>query len=198
LWLLPLALAALAFSLGGCGGGGSSSSGTSAQAQIKEARKVGEESAREKDRVDSLEKQMRKLRHQVRHKHAASDAGGNAEAPTQGVAQPAPETLDTEVREFHVASGNVSCQVRADGATCTVEPISQTFSFVDGGPAATDTGSALPLDLGEVVPYGTTIAVGSVSCEVPASNVPQGIVCVDAGSGHGFEASRVASRQKVY
>ncbi|HTR75082.1 MAG TPA: hypothetical protein VMH33_07460 [Solirubrobacterales bacterium] len=197
--LLLIGLGALAPVLGGCGGGGSSSTTASAsQAQIREAKKAGEEAAHEKDRVNSLEKQVRKLRHQVRHKQSAPILSAEGKASEPAVAQPNPEPSDSEVREFHVESGNVSCQVRSDGAICTVEPISQTFSFAGGGAAGTESGSVLPLDLGEVVPYGSTVAVGSVSCEIPPTNVPSGIVCSDADTGHGFEASRVASRQKVY
>jgi hypothetical protein len=197
--LAVAALTILSLLLMGCGGGGSSSTTASAsQAQIREARKVGEEAAHEKDRVNSLEKQVTKLRHQVRHKQSASAPSTEGEASEPAVVQPDPEPSDSEVREFHVESGNVSCQVRSDGAICTVEPISQTFSFAGGGAAGTESGSVLPLDLGEVVPYGSTVAVGTVSCEIPPTNVPSGIVCSDAETGHGFEASRVASRQKVY
>jgi hypothetical protein len=101
-------------------------------------------------------------------------------------------------REFHVASGNVSCAVQADRATCTVEPIAESFVLAGGEEAYSEPASVLPLDLGEVVPYGSTVTVGTVTCEIPPSNVPSGIVCIDSSTGHGFEASRVASRQKVY
>jgi hypothetical protein len=189
----------LALLLVGCGAGGSSSTTASvSQAQIREAGKAGEEAAYEKDRVNSLEKQMRKLRHQVRHKHSAAAAGAETKAPGPAVVQRDPEPSDSEVREFHVESGNVSSQVSADGAICTVEPIAQTFSFSGGGAAGTESAAVLPLNLGEVVPYGSTVAVGSVSCEIPPTNVARGIVSSDADTGHGFEASRVASRQKVY
>jgi hypothetical protein len=195
-----IGLGVLAPVLAGCGtgGGATSTTASASQTQIREARRAGEEAAHEKDRVNSLEKQMRRLRHQVRHKQSPSAASTDGKAPQPAVVQPDPEPSNSEIREFHVESGNVSCQVRADAATCTVEPISQTFSFAGGGAAGTESRSALPVDLGEVVPYGTTVAVGPVSCEIPPTNVPSGIVCTDAETGHGFEASRVASRQKVY
>jgi hypothetical protein len=42
------------------------------------------------------------------------------------------------------------------------------------------------------------VSAGSISCEVPPSDVPRGVTCVDIGTGHGFEASRIASREKAY
>lgn len=190
--LALIGLAALSILLIGCGGG--SSSTPVAQAQIREAKKAGEEAAHERDRVNSLQKQIHKLHHQVQR--SASTQSGSHETSTSGA--PATEQSDEVLRAFHVASGNVSCEVLVDGATCTVEPIAQTFAFAGGEPARIEPSAVLPKDLGEVVPYGSTVAVGSVSCEIPPSNVPRGIVCSDAGSGHGFEASRVAARQSVY
>lgn len=193
---LTVVVGGLMIALAGCGGSTATSAAV-AQAQIREARKAGEEAVHEKDRVDSLERQVRRLNRQIHHQRHSRPA---AVAPDASAPTPTPAVQDAEVpaREFHVASGNVSCEVRADGAICTVEPISETFSFGDGEAGHSESGVALPEDLGEVVPYGTTIVVGSVRCEVPPSSVPRGIVCGDADTGHGFEASRVASRQKIY
>lgn len=185
------AIVAVLAALAGCGGGDSS---TAAESQLREARTAGEEAAHERDRVNSLQKQIHKLHHQVQH--SASTPSGGHETGTSVV--PATEQSDEVLRAFHVASGNVSCEVLVDGATCTVEPIAQTFAFGGGEPAQIEPSAALPKDLGELVPYGSTVAVGSVSCEIPPSNVPRGITCSDASSGHGFEASRVAARQSVY
>ncbi len=195
--LLLVCLGAFALLLGGCGGGGSSTSDVPVQAQIREARKAGEEAAREKDRLNGLEKKVRRLSRQV---HRTGRSTGkkvkSTESPRVSRA-PAPEA-EAVTREFHVESGNVSCRVEPDGAMCTVEPISESFSFSGGGPGRSEPGSALPENLGEVVPYGSSVSVGQVVCEIPPSYVPRGIVCSDAVTGHGFEASRVASRQKVY
>lgn len=176
-------------------GGGSGGSSTAAESQLQAARKAGEEAAHEKDRVNGLQKQVGKLRHQVQHGSSSVSSGGKA--TTVGPPPPA-EQSEEVLRTFHVASGNVSCEVLADGAICTVEPISQTFAFQGGEPARTESSAVLPKDLGELVPYGSTVAVGSVSCEIPPSNVPHGITCGDSSSGHGFEASRVPARQSVY
>lgn len=189
LCLLFVALAALA----GCGGGGGGSS-TAAESQLRAAKKAGEEAAHEKDRVNSLQKQVNKLRHQVHHQ---PPAGSNAPAVSTSTTDGSGSSGEV-LRSFHVASGNVSCEIRTDGATCTVEPIAQTFAFSGEEPAYTESGTALPEDLGEVAPYGSTVSAGSVSCEIPPTSVPRGIVCSDSASGHGFEASRVPERQSVY
>jgi hypothetical protein len=184
--------------LAGCGGGGGggANSSTVAESQLQAAHKAGEEAAHERDRVDSLQKQVSKLRHQVQH--GASSASDGGQATTVGSESPSGEPSGEVMRAFHVASGNVSCEVLDGGAICTVEPISQTFVFQDGEPARTEQSAVLPKDLGELVPYGSTVAAGSISCEIPPSNVPHGIICSDSSSGHGFEASRVSARQNVY
>jgi hypothetical protein len=187
LCLLVLALAVL----GGCGGGGSS---TAAESQLRAAKKEGEEAAHEKDRVNNLQRQVKQLRHQVHH---PSQAGSGAQA-VGGTTTDTSESDGEVLRSFHVASGNVSCEIAVDGATCTVEPIAETFAFSGGEPAYSESGAVLPEDLGEVAPYGTTVSAGSISCEIPPTSVPKGIICSDSASGHGFEASRVPERQSVY
>jgi hypothetical protein len=196
--LLLVGLGALALLLGGCGGGGSSSSAPPVQVQIREAREAGEEDAHEKDRVNSLESKVKKLSRQVREAGHPTRQKVGSTASAQATPPPAAQDAEGPARDFHVESGNVSCEVEVDGATCTVEPISETFSFADGEPGRSEPGSALPEDFGEVVPYGTSVSVGSVVCEIPPTNVARGVVCSDADTGHGFEASRVASRQKAY
>ena len=64
------------------------------------------------------------------------------------------------------------------------------------GPAVPAVVISLTLGWSIVRSLGSTVTVGSVTCEVPPENVARGIAC--AKGGHGFEASRVASRQKVY
>lgn len=186
------AIAAVLLVLTGCGGGSS----TAAESQLQAERKAGEEVAHERDRVNSLQKQVDKLRHQV--KQGVSSPSSSGDEGSASPATPPAEPSGEVMRAFHVASGNVSCEILADGATCTVEPIAQTFTFEGGEPARMEPGAALAQDIGELVPYGSTVSVGSVTCEVPPSSVPRGITCSDSSSGHGFEASRVTSRQSVY
>jgi hypothetical protein len=99
-------------------------------------------------------------------------------------------------RTFHVGQGNVSCRVDGEGAACAVATLGDTFVLPPSGEAYREPGLQLGRGEGERVAYGSTITVGSVTCDVPPENVARGITC--AKGGHGFEASRVASRQKVY
>jgi hypothetical protein len=191
--IAALALLLLAAALAGCSGGSS----TVAEGQLREARKEGEEAARQRDRLDDLQKQVRSLRHQVRHATREKEPHSSPPSSSPPDAPPA-EPASQAVRAFHVASENVSCEILEDGAVCTVEPIGQSFSFSEGQPAGTESAATLPRGLGELVPYGSTVSAGSISCEIPPSSVPRGVTCLDASSGHGFEASRVPSRQDVY
>jgi hypothetical protein len=195
--LVALPLAGL---LAACGGSTSSTTTTVSAAQLHAAKRAGEEKAREQDRVKNLQKQVKALKHQVNHhgsRHANTAGAASAVAP-----EPAPESPSAEstepIRSFHAPSGNVSCQLFADGATCTVESIGETFIFEAGGPGRIEPITALPRGLGELVDYGNIVSAGSVTCEVPPSDVARGITCSDASSGHGFEASRIGSRQSAY
>jgi hypothetical protein len=102
------------------------------------------------------------------------------------------------LRTFHAPSGNVSCEILSNGALCSVDSIATTFRFADGGPAQIESGAALSGGAGEFIPYGGTVSAGSVTCTVPLSNEPHGIICTDSESGHGFEASRISGRQHAY
>jgi hypothetical protein len=42
------------------------------------------------------------------------------------------------------------------------------------------------------------VSEGSITCTIPHSSEPHGIICTDSSSGHGFEASREPERQHVY
>jgi hypothetical protein len=195
------AVTAAAGLLVGCGGSGSQSTETVSMAQLRAAKRAGEEKAREQDRVKNLQKQMRQLKHRVNHgAHAHSGATASA---SPAVAPPAATSTQASaegapVRTFHAPSGNVSCQILVDGASCTVESIGETFVFEAGGPARIEPTAALPRGLGELVGYGNTVGAGSIICGVPPSDIPRGITCSDASTGHGFEASSVSSRQSAY
>jgi hypothetical protein len=133
----------------------------------------------------------------MRHDHA----GAAGEAPSTAAAAPSPSapTAEAEPVSFHAPSGNVSCEVFLEGATCTVASVGETFVLDPGEPATIEAEAALPPGYGEAVGYGSTVAGGgSVTCEVPPSDSPRGVSCVDSSDGHGFEASRVPDRQKAY
>jgi hypothetical protein len=179
-----------------CGGSSSSTTETVGLGELHAAKKAGEERAREQDRMNNLQKQVRQLKHRMNH-GARVHVRSEAAAPVPAEAVQPPEAAGP-LRSFHAPSGNVSCEVFADGASCTVESIAETFLFEAGEPARIESGTALPRDLGELVGYGETVSSGSISCEVPPSDVPRGISCSDSASGHGFEASRIPSRQSAY
>lgn len=185
-WLLAIAAIALA----GCGDSGSSGP---SEAQLEAARKQGEEAAHERDRINSLQKQVRGL------KHRAKQQGATVAPPSESGAETVTsESGPTVLRAFHAPSGNVSCEILSNGALCSVSSIATTFAFSDGQAAQIEAGASLSRGAGELAAYGSTISAGSITCTVPSSDEPHGIVCTDGDSGHGFEASRVSSRQHAY
>lgn len=175
--------------LSGCG---DSSSDAPAEAQLEKAREEGERAGQERARVDELEEEVRGL------KRTARQRTGNPE-PREVDASPSPPAEDEPelLRSFHAPSGNVSCAITSTGAYCAVASIATTFRLHAGSPGEIESGAALPKEFGELVGFGNTISAGSVTCTIPQSNEPKGIVCVD-GLGHGFEASRVSERQKTF
>jgi hypothetical protein len=107
-----------------------------------------------------------------------------------------PAQSSVSARTFHGGTGNVTCQVDGVGAACAVATLGETFVLPASGAAFRQTGLQLGRGSGERVAYGTSVSVGSVVCEVPPENVARGITC--SKGAHGFEASRVPARQKVY
>lgn len=188
---IAVALAALLLALIAAGCGGSSSDGP-AEAQLEAARKEGEETAHERDRIDSLQKQVNRLKRQSKHGEPASADRAGAQSVV------VPETESATVRIFHAPSGNVSCEISPHGALCSIGSTAETFSFDNGQPAEITPGTALVDGAGELASYGTVVSSGSIACTVPESDESHGIICEDEDSGHGFEASRVSSRQRAY
>lgn len=186
-----VALAASLFALLVAGCGGSSSDGPS-EARLEAAKKEGEEAAHERDRVDSLQRQVNRLKRQA--KRGAPVSADHAGAQSVVV----PESEPAAVRTFHAPSGNVSCEISAHGALCSVNSTAETFSFANGQPAEITPGVALADGVGELASYGAVVSSRSIACRVPESDEPHGIICEDVDSGHGFEASRVSSRQRAY
>ncbi len=193
--LLVVAAALLAlFAVAGCGDSGSD---TASQEQLEAARDEGEEKAREQERVDDLQRQVRKLKKRVDGRAAAAAAAPVAATPA-AVAS-APSDAPAESREaFHAPSGNVSCEVFSDSALCTVASVDLTFTLAGGEAARVESGSTLSRGTGRLAPFGTSVRIGSITCEIPHEDEPRGITCTDTSSGHGFEASRHSDRQRVY
>jgi hypothetical protein len=78
-----------------------------------------------------------------------------------------------------------------------VASIGKTFTF-DRGAASIQDRATLPRNYGPELAYGSSVSVGGVSCSVQLESEAKGIVCIDASTDHGFEASSVAERQKVF
>ena len=107
-------------------------------------------------------------------------------------------TPPSGARTFHASTGNVTCQVDGEGAACAIASLGKTFVLPAAGAAFLEPGTRLGRGAGERVPYGTSISVGSVTCEIPPESIARGITCTDVSTGHGFEASRVIARQKLF
>jgi hypothetical protein len=106
---------------------------------------------------------------------------------------------DQEARLFHTSDGNVACEVQAESARCAVVSSDQTFVLPRGdSPAYVESGLALAANSGFLTAYGTSISVGAVTCAIPKQDEPKGITCTRDQSSHGFEASKVSSRQRVH
>jgi hypothetical protein len=100
---------------------------------------------------------------------------------------------------FHAPGNNATCEVQADDARCSIASNDQTFVLpANGEPSYMESGLAVARGSGSLANYGTSVSVGVVTCVIPMELEPRGIVCANSTSGHGFEASRDASRQKIY
>lgn len=183
-------LLVLGFGILGCG---ESDPDAPSAAQLERAKEEGERVAQERARVDELEEEVRDLKRGTRG--GQGRAKPVAEEPIPVPVEPSSSQL---LRSFHAPSGNVSCAITSDGAYCSVDSIATTFRIEDGEPGLIESDTALPRGSGELAAYGSTISAGSITCTVPASNEPHGIICSDSASGHGFEASRVTARQDAY
>lgn len=188
---IAVALAALLLALVVAGCGGSSSDGPS-EAQLEAAKKEGEETAHERDRVDGLQKQVNRLKRLAKRGGPISAGHHGSESAV------VPESESAMLRIFHAPSSNVSCEISAHGALCSVGSTAETFSFDNGQEAEITPGAALADGAGEPATYGAVVSNGSIACTVPEADEPHGIICEDGDSGHGFEASRVSSRQRAF
>ena len=116
--------------------------------------------------------------------------------PQTEQAQP---SRDSATRTFFAPSGNVTCMIQGAGAKCSVASANLTFVLpTSGGMAYSMGGLAVPRGIGSEASFGTAQSNGQVLCTIPPSNTPAGITCRNDSTGHGFEASRVPSRQQLY
>lgn len=179
-------VAAVGLVVVGCGQSEDDSSEAAIQQQIAQARKEGAREARQRDKIESLQSRVKRLEREGRP--VAEGQPRDAEVDS---------TAGSSVlRAFHTP--NVSCELRANGAICTVVSTAETFAFEDGEAAYVESGSRVPEDVGALAAWDSTVSTGSITCTIPPLEEPRGISCVDNETGHGFEASRVPARQRTY
>ena len=187
--VLMTGLALLPAALTGCGSS-DSSSGASA-AQLEQARQEAAAQQKIKDKQAQLEKELSALKKQKAKTKTVvvthSDGTSGASVDSGGTA-----------RIFHAGSGNVSCRVSSSSASCTVASSGQVFVVGVSGSAYQASGGQLPRGSGAYAPYGTSVNSGSFTCSIPPESQASGITCRNTSTGHGFEASRRAERQKTY
>jgi hypothetical protein len=118
--------------------------------------------------------------------------------PAPEHAQPAASSSSAS-EGFYAPSGNVTCSLHSESAECSVASNDMTFVLPQGGGSAyTIGGLSVSRGEGSEAPFDTERSDGEIICNIPAENVPAGITCRNTATGHGFEASKVYSRQKVY
>jgi hypothetical protein len=189
---VALVVLTIPIALSGCGGSSSDSDAQAVEARIARERADAAATARQAQKLADLQDEVDRLRRARRRAHTVVRTVAAATPQVAGGS-------DSPGRVFHAPSGNVSCQTDARSASCTVAAIDTTFVLpANGGIAYVEQGAILGRGSGDLVGWGTSVSVGPVSCRVPDEDEPSGITCVNTESGHGFEASRVASRQKAY
>ncbi|HVV75136.1 MAG TPA: protein kinase [Mycobacteriales bacterium] len=104
----------------------------------------------------------------------------------------------TATVDFHAPQGNVNCEIGPQLTICSVVQADETFVLPRSGAAYREPGLRIPDTRGRLADWGTSVNNGTVTCSIPQSYEPKGIICRDADTGHGFEASKVASRQQTY
>jgi hypothetical protein len=178
--------------LSACGDDGASDE------EIAQARREARTTIQERIADKRTARQLRHVNEKLKEQKNENQAGGTVTVTTTSVAADGGSTASSSgSKSFHAPSGNVSCQLDSTSATCAVASIGKTFTF-DGGPASIEEGATLPRSYGPELAYGSSVSVGGVSCSVPLESEAKGIVCIDASTNHGFEASSVTERQKSF
>lgn len=188
-------LAGLAFS--GCGGNSEEAVEQRIARERAEAAQQAKQEAEIKDlqqRLKDAEKKRGGTTTVIKDGGASSGGGSSSGGSSGGGGSPS-----GALRMFHTPGGRVNCAIYRDGADCSVTGAGSTFTFRrGGGEARVEPGLRLGSSSGSAASWGETIREGSISCEIPLQSASRGITCVDAESGHGFEASKVPARQRLY
>jgi len=109
-----------------------------------------------------------------------------------------PLTPSGAMNVFHAPDGNVTCEIGANNAQCSVASADETFVLPAATSAYVQRGRVLSTGDGPIAGYGVSVTRGSITCVIPRANQRRGVTCRDASTGHGFEASRVPARRKTY
>jgi hypothetical protein len=126
------------------------------------------------------------------------DGGPSTGTVAHTVSNPTPPT-EAAARTFYAPGGDISCSLRSDSARCSVISADRTFVLPRGGGFAyAEPGIAVPAYAGSEAPYASEQSEGAIVCTIPPESVPAGLTCRDGASRHGFVASRVGSRQRVF
>lgn len=142
-----------------------------------------------KDEIKEVKKRGGNTTTVLREVDGRSDAG----------ARPSPVTSSrTASKVFHTPGGRVTCAIYREGADCSVSSIGATFVLPPDGPARIESGVRLRAGSGSSAGWDQTVTAGSITCVIPPQSAPRGVQCSDSATGHGFEASKVPSRQRMY
>ncbi len=139
--------------------------------------------------VSALVHSLKKSRKKSAPASSGSSGSGNSDSATSS---------DDATRTFYVGQGNISCSVSAASAKCSVASNGITFVVEGGSRGMTEDGAILGRASGSRQAYGTSVSVGDFTCSIPPESQASGVSCRNTSSGHGFEASRVGSRQKTF
>lgn len=191
---LALCLATIAVvAVSGCG-----SSDDAVESRIARERGEAASQARQEQKVKDLEAKLRDVERRAAKTKTKTVVERQASASTPARSDSGGGTSSGSSETFHVPSGNVSCRITTSSARCSVARTGTSFSFSAGSGSASTGGEFLSRGSGYQTGWGTTVSAGSVSCRIPTENEKAGIRCSDSSTGHGFEASAVAERQRLF
>ncbi|WP_310719563.1 hypothetical protein [Conexibacter sp. JD483] len=120
-----------------------------------------------------------------------SDAADNGRCPARD------RTGITAETQFHSPGGRVACRVGPAAAVCTIFAIGRTFA-VEDGIGSSYRGIAVAPGMGDEAAWGASFREGDFECRMPDEADPRGVICLNHATDHGFEASRVKKRRRVF
>lgn len=182
----------LALALTACG----DSDQGAVEERISRERAEAAQQAKQKAEIDRLKDELDDVKRGDGRTTTVVREGGSSSSGMRGNGG---SSSGTALRVFHSPGGRVNCAIFSDGADCSVASIGSTFVLRRGsGPARLESGLRLSAGSGSTVGWDQSVTAGTITCVVPPQSAPRGIACNDSATGHGFEASKVPSRQKTF